>query len=82
MLYETTVIRERRKDFIDICEIAEVPENKIEIYCNCYINYIIYGCVYPREIQESLKPLIRLMKIQGKKYKLGYETGYLYPEYY
>ena len=79
-MQQPIIIENRRRDFLSVCELAEVPQEKANMLCNCYINHIVYGSKYDQNTQESIRALMRLMKINGMKYTLGYETGVIMPD--
>lgn len=79
-MQQPLIIENRKRDFLKMCALAEVPSEKANMLCHCYINHIVYGSKYDANTQESIRALMRLMKIYDMKYTLGYETGVVLPE--
>ena len=63
-------VMEIRDNFIKAADIAGIPEPKKTMLLNCYINKETIGCVYPPNIEDSIKGMKKFMKINGFKYKI------------
>ena len=68
-----STLQELKNNFLYIAgpEVADLEEPKKTVLLNCFMNKITMGSVYPSSIEESVKGMQKLMKINGFKYELN-----------
>ena len=64
---EPPIIQEKRRNFMNICKEIDMPYEKACLLCNAYIHKITIQCMYHKEIEESIKGITILLKLQNKK---------------
>ena len=52
-------------------EVAGLEEPKKTVLLNCFLNKVTLGSVYPPVIEESVKGMQKLIKINGLDYDLS-----------